>query len=418
MEMKRIAIIGAGISGLTVARLLQKEYRVTIYEAADTVGGLVRCERINGNLFHVCGGHVFNTKHQEVLDWFWQQFDKEKEFHLAQRNSSIFMPNGQEIPYPIENYIYLLSQETQEAVIHDLLELARMEQDKYDNFEEFLQRRFGNTLYNLYFKPYNEKIWRRSLQSVPIDWLEGKLPMPRVEEILFNNFNHVAEKQFVHSSFYYEQKDGSQFLVNRLAEGLDIRLSSPIERLTYNGKTWFVNDDQYDAVVLCGNIRQLPSILEGIDIQPWIKPIEKLQYHGTTTVFCEIDANPYSWIYLPSDQYQAHRIICTGNFSPSNNAEGHMTGTIEFTDEISEEEIKRQLASIPLHPRYITHRNHPYTYPIQDRNTRAMLQSFKKEMASHQLFMTGRFVDWEYYNMDVAMLAAMRTAKNIGLMPF
>ena len=195
MEMKRIAIIGAGISGLTVARLLQKEYRVTIYEAADTVGGLVRCERINGNLFHVCGGHVFNTKHQEVLDWFWQQFDKEKEFHLAQRNSSIFMPNGQEIPYPIENYIYLLSQETQEAVIHDLLELARTEQDKYDNFEEFLQRRFGNTLYNLYFKPYNEKIWRRSLQSVPIDWLEGKLPMPRVEEILFNNFNHVADPQ-------------------------------------------------------------------------------------------------------------------------------------------------------------------------------------------------------------------------------
>lgn len=413
MEMKRIAIIGAGISGLTVARMLQPDFDVTIYESEEKAGGLVRCERINGSLFHICGGHVFNTKHQEVLNWFWQYFDKENEFILAQRNSSIFMPSGQNIPYPIENYIYLLPKDLQEAIIRDLLQLSRTGQNTYDNFEEFLQKRFGDTLYHLYFKPYNEKIWRRSLQSVPIDWLEGKLPMPRVEEIIYNNFNHIAEKQFVHSSFYYEQNGGSQFLVNRLAEGLDIRLSTPINHIYFNEKTWSVNNEQYDAVVFCGNIRQLPSIIKGINIQPWTKPIAELQYHGTTTVFCEIDKNPYSWIYLPDKEYQAHRIICTGNFAPSNNAEGHMTGTIEFTDEISEEEIKRQLTTIPLHPRYITHRYHPYTYPIQDKETRSMLQSLKKELASYQLFMTGRFVDWEYYNMDIAMLAAMRTCQAI-----
>ena len=411
--MKRIAIIGAGISGLTVARMLQPDFDVTIYESEEKAGGLVRCEKIEGNLFHICGGHVFNTKHQDVLNWFWQYFDKKNEFILAQRNSSIFMPSGQNIPYPIENYIYLLPKDLQEAIIRDLLQLSRTGQNTYDNFEEFLQKRFGDTLYHLYFKPYNEKIWRRSLQSVPIDWLEGKLPMPRVEEIIYNNFNHIAEKQFVHSSFYYEQNGGSQFLVNRLAEGLDIRLSTPINHIYFNEKTWSVNNEQYDAVVFCGNIRQLPSIIKGINIQPWTKPIAELQYHGTTTVFCEIDKNPYSWIYLPDKEYQAHRIICTGNFAPSNNAEGHMTGTIEFTDEISEEEIKRQLTTIPLHPRYITHRYHPYTYPIQDKETRSMLQSLKKELASYQLFMTGRFVDWEYYNMDIAMLAAMRTCQAI-----
>ena len=148
-------------------------------------------------------------------------------------------------------------------------------------------------------------------------------------------------------------------------------------------------------------------------MQQWTGPLAELQFHGTTTVFCEIDPNPYSWIYLPNKEYQAHRVICTGNFAPSNNADGHMTGTIEFTDEISEDEIKRQLANIPLHPRYITHRYHPCTYPIQNKDTRSMIQSIKKEMASHQLFMTGRFVDWEYYNMDVAMLAAMRTCQTV-----
>ena len=92
-----------------------------------------------------------------------------------------------------------------------------------------------------------------------------------------------------------------------------------------------------------------------------------------------------------------------------------MTGTIEFTDEISEEEIKQQLSLMPLHPKYITHRYHPYTYPIQDKETRSMLQSFKKAMEHYGLYMTGRFVDWEYYNMDAAMLAAMRTAERINL---
>ena len=307
--MKRIAIIGAGISGLTVARMLQPDFDVTIYESEQKAGGLVRCEKIEGNLFHICGGHVFNTKHQDVLNWFWQYFDKENEFILAQRNSSIFMPSGQNIPYPIENYIYLLPKDFQEAIIRDLLQLSRTGQNTYDNFEEFLQKRFGDTLYHLYFKPYNEKIWRRSLQSVPIDWLEGKLPMPRVEEIIYNNFNHIAEKQFVHSSFYYEQNGGSQFLVNRLAEGLDIRLSTPINHIYFNEKTWSVNNEQYDAVVFCGNIRQLPSIIKGINIQPWTKPIAELQYHGTTTVFCEIDKNPYSWIYLPDKEYQALQSI-------------------------------------------------------------------------------------------------------------
>ena len=412
--MKRIAIIGAGISGLSIAQLLRNDYDVTLYEAADSIGGLIRCERINGSLFHICGGHIFNTKKQEVLDWFWNHFDKEKEFRLAERNSVIFMPEGLHIPYPIENYIYLLPEQTQKAIIHDLMSLSKEDQMNCSNFEEFLQKRFGQTLYNTYFKPYNEKIWRSDLTQVPLDWLEGKLPMPNVEDIIYNNFNHVVERQFVHSTFYYEKEGGSQFIIDRLSEGLNIHVSTPITSIRYEKPFWFVCDEQYDAVVFCGNIRQLPNILSGVDLRVWEKPIRDLQYHGTTTVFCELESSPYSWIYLPDSSCRAHRIICTGNFAPSNNAVGHFTGTIEFTDEISKEEILRQLDKLPLHPKYITHRYNPYTYPIQNKDTRAMLHSFKQSMASHQLYMTGRFVDWEYYNMDAAIFAAMRTAELIA----
>ena len=76
--MNRIAIIGAGVSGLTVAQLLKEKNQVVVYEKDDVPGGLIKCRRVEGNLFHSCGGHVFNSKYNHVLDWFWSRFDRER----------------------------------------------------------------------------------------------------------------------------------------------------------------------------------------------------------------------------------------------------------------------------------------------------------------------------------------------------
>lgn len=416
--MKKIAIIGAGVSGLTVAQLLKDKARVVVFEKESRAGGLIQCERVNGSLFHTCGGHVFNTKRQNVLDWFWQQFNKENDFIKTDRNSVIFLPNGQHIPYPIENFAYLLDEETQKSFIQDLLSISNSAGVTIDNFQAFLRARFGDTLYNLYFEPYNKKVWRRELTEVPIDWLEGKLPMPTVQEIIYNNFNRVAEKQFVHSTFYYEKQDGSQLIANRLSDGLDIRYNAQIEQIEYADEYWKINKEVFDDVVFCGNIKDIPSIIKGVQLKGYTKSIEELNYHGTTSVFCEIDKNPYSWIYLPDDKYRAHRIICTGNFAQSNNGilpNGRITATIEFTDKVKKDEIIDNLKQIPLHPIYITHKYNRYTYPIQDKDTRDMISSLKQELAKIGFFMTGRFADWEYYNMDVAMNAAMETIDNIKL---
>lgn len=70
MNMKYI-IVGAGISGLSIGQVL-KEYGhdVQLFEADSRPGGMVKCDRVHGHLFHRTGGHVFNTKRQDVLDWF------------------------------------------------------------------------------------------------------------------------------------------------------------------------------------------------------------------------------------------------------------------------------------------------------------------------------------------------------------
>lgn len=411
--METVAIIGGGVSGLTVAHQLKERYDITIYEKEDRCGGLIRCKRVAGSLYHLCGGHIFNTKRQDVLDFFWSKFDKEHDFISAERNSVVHFDEERVIPYPIENHAYMFSEETLKCFIEDLLEISKTEIAAPGNFGEFLRGRFGKTLYELYFRPYNEKVWRCDLSNVPLDWLEGKLPMPSVQEIIFNNILQVKEKNFVHSTFYYEKQGGSQFLADELAKGLNICYNTDVTSVELKDGKWLVNGTIYDKVVFCGNIKDIPLIVKGVNLNVYSGRIDALKYHGTTSVFCEIENNPYSWIYLPSADHQSHRIICTGNFSPSNNVDGKMTATVEFTDAISKEEIFANLCKLPYKPVYLDHHYNRYTYPIQDCDTREMIKDMKSFLSPLGFYMTGRFADWEYYNMDVAMGAAIDLCKNI-----
>jgi protoporphyrinogen oxidase len=409
--MKNVYIIGGGISGLSIAQLLKDYYSVKVFEKEDRPGGLIKCEKIKGTLYHTVGGHVFNSHKENVLNWFWKFFDRDKEFVKTDRNAVVSMADGKIVDYPIENHIYQLNELIMKNVIYDLITIIKSNKIAPANFEEFLRGRFGDTLYKEYFQPYNEKIWHRDLKKIPLFWLEGKLPMPSVDEIIYNNFNHVKEFNMVHSSFYYPQSNGSQFIADRLAEGLNIAYNKKIEKIekTFNG--WLVNGEKCDKVIFCGNIKDLPSLLVGVDISAFEQSLAKLEYHGTTSVLCEIEKNPYSWIYMPSHEHLSHRIICTGNFSESNNATGKLTATIEFTNSISQTDIFESLNKIPFAPIYLTHRYTQYTYPIQDQTTRAILNNLKNLLASQNMYILGRFAEWEYYNMDAAIDAAMKLSQ-------
>ncbi|MGQ7945108.1 protoporphyrinogen/coproporphyrinogen oxidase [Flavobacterium sp. WC2509] len=408
----KVAVIGGGISGLSIARMLEDRSEVTVFEAADQPGGLIKCERVNGTLYHMVGGHVFNSRRQDVLDWFWGFFDREEEFTKATRNAIVYM--GRPIGYPIENHIYQFDAELQKKIITDLLKIAQNKNVEPTNFEEFLKFRFGETLYNVYFKPYNEKVWKRDLSQVPLTWLAGKLPMPSVEEIIFDNFNKANETTMVHSTFYYAKNNGSQFLADRLAEGLNIIYNAKIKKLEKKGDKWSVNGIEFDKVVFCGNIKDLPSMLEGvIEISSFTKPIEALEYHGTTSVLCEIDKNPFSWIYMPDETHHSHRIICTGNFSETNNGHDGLTATIEFTDEVDKNAILENLKKIPYSPKYLSHRYTQYTYPIQNASTREVINNLKELLEAEGIYLLGRFAEWEYYNMDAAIGAAIDLSKTI-----
>jgi protoporphyrinogen oxidase len=416
---KKVIVIGSGISGLSISNMLTSTHDVKVLERASKIGGLIKCSRIDGNLFHLVGGHVFNSKNQEVLEWFWNKFDRDKEFLKAVRNAKILF-NGKIVGYPIENYIYQLPDEVSKMIIKDLVQLIKDNVDPNDSndFKSFLLKSFGETLYNTYFGPYNSKIWNTDLSLVPLEWLDGKLPMPNVEEILNSNILKVEEANMVHSTFYYPVRNGSQFIIDRFAENLDIELSYDIYSINYENDMLSINNGEQSAGILvyCGDIRKLHEIvkIENMDLRSALADVKDLIANGTSNVLCETDENTLSWLYLPEEKFKAHRIIYTGNFSATNN-EGstRKTCVVEFSGKHEQEQMLDELKLLPGNLKALAFNYEPNSYIIHHADTKSKISKLKLELEKFGIHLLGRFSEWEYYNMDKCIESALELKKTL-----
>lgn len=462
---KGLVIIGSGISATSQGLLLKERgIDAVLLEKSAQPGGLVSCADIGGRLYHKVGGHVFNSKNTNVRDWFWKHFDRENEFVHAQRNAKVLL-EGRYVGYPIENHLFQLDENVVKEIINEWIEIGhsdiqtlgrsdertfghsdnktlgysddsdgsdkirnrnsgtpiedkseslkvgRSELSDQKDFKSFLLSRFGATLYDLYFGPYNEKIWQTDLSEVSLDWLEGKLPMPDLKDALVQNILKKAESEMVHSSFYYPMKGGSQFIIDRLGEGLDIQTNYEVRRIKKTTDGWMINDElEAKKIIYTGDIRRLSTMLLGVedDVIEACKAVTNLTSNGTSNVLCETDASDLSWLYLPDPTTKAHRIIYTGNFSEHNNASnGRLTCTVEFSGQVSEAEMTTEVAKLPGNLKVIASNYEPNSYVIQTHDTRARVDRVRQLLQPEGFFLLGRFAEWEYYNMDKCIERAM-----------
>lgn len=403
-----VGIIGSGISGISMSRLLfERGLSSVVFEKSKKKGGLISCDFPDGVTYHKVGGHVFNSKNKEVIKWFFSHFNQNEEFVSAQRNSKIFL-DQKIIGYPIESHLYELDERTLKSIV---IEWLRNEKIDKSNFYSFLKSSFGKTLFELYFEPYNKKIWQTDLNNISLDWLEGKLPMLDKSDMLSNSILRSEDTTMAHSTFYYPKKGGSQFIIDRLSSGLNVKTSKEVENIKKVKGKWKVEDQLFDSIVYTGDVTKIPALFPELDFSGI--DFSSFRSHGTTTVLCEVDPNDFSWIYLPDPNVRAHRIINTGNFSDSNNGRYLSTATLEFSEKLSKKDITTEINKIPFTKKMIEFHHTKKTYVIQSTNTRATIKKIKKVLEVENVYLLGRFAEWEYYNMDNAIESAMQLSKRL-----
>jgi len=305
-------------------------------------------------------------------------------------------------------------------IVLDLINILKQEEKQvgdYPNFESFLKGNFGETLYQLYFGPYNSKIWNTDISQVPLEWLDGKLPMPNITETLLSNIIKQEESTMVHASFYYPKKNGSQFIVDTLSKGLNIATSTPLVSVGLdNGKLLLNKTLATDQLVYCGDVRKLCEIIQIADepLKEALLQVANLPSNGTSNVLCETDSTDLSWLYLPEKRFKAHRIIYTGNFSDTNNAAtGRKTCVVEFSGKHDQATMKEELKQLPGNLSPLAFNYEPNSYIIQHKDTRANIALAKQLLGNYNIHLLGRFAEWEYHNMDKCIEGAMELSSRM-----
>lgn len=412
-----IAVLGAGVSGLTAARLLKEQgHIVTVYEKNDTIGGLARTRYTEGYLYDPHGGHIFNSKHQKVVDWVFSILPKEK-WQYTVRNAKIFF-NGKYVSYPFE--LSLCELDTEDAVncVYDFI--LSKEGAEPDNFKDWLTWNFGKSIADYYMIPYNEKIWAYPLEDMETQWMQGKMPLPTKKEMIHSMLlKDPSERKMPHSTFYYPLNGGIQTMVDAIANGLEIRCSYDIRHIKENDGKWMINDDgPFDMVVSTIPLPELPNIMALPDVIN--QHIAGLKYNSLTTVLFACPETDITWLYIPSHDFKSHRVGYQSTLTPNAcpcQKEG--CGALEIIGEQFQvnEEFANQKGILPEElgfNRVIDSEFTKYAYVIHDKEYRKNTDAIKAYFAKQQGFrLLGRWGTWNYKNMDLCMLDAMALAEEI-----
>jgi protoporphyrinogen oxidase len=181
----KTAILGGGLTGVTLARLLRdRGHNVEVLEAEESIGGLCRSLTLDGFTFDTGGSHIIFSRDREVLSFMRQVLGPNKDTRI--RNTRILFRDIL-VKYPFENGLSQLPKEDLFFCINEFVKnLVRVEKGAVPppaNFREWIYATFGRGIAELYMVPYNEKIWNYPTEKMSAHWVEGRVPRPPVEDI-------------------------------------------------------------------------------------------------------------------------------------------------------------------------------------------------------------------------------------------
>lgn len=414
----KIAVLGAGISGLSAARLLKdKGFDVTVFEKEKTIGGLARSRFTDGILYDPHGGHIFNSKNSEVMKWAFSIYPKEK-WKFTERNAKIYF-NGKFISYPFELSLCELDIDDAVECVYDFI-LAQNGEEP-DNFRDWLRWNFGEAICNYYMIPYNEKIWAYPLDKMETKWMQGKMPLPSKKEILYSMLlKDPTERKMPHSTFYYPLYGGIQSFIDSVAEGLKIHCGTPVSVIKNLNGNWYINNNNegFDYVISTIPLTMLPEIMKNLPSKI-IEHIRGLKFNSLTTVLFECPETEITWLYIPSHKYRAHRVGYQSSLTPYANVK-RKKGAAALEIIGSKFDISNLDKAENILPEELGYKKTldseftEYAYVIHDIDYRENITAIKDYFRNVKGFeLLGRWGTWNYNNMDLCIRDSMELVKKI-----
>lgn len=405
-------IIGAGITGVTIARLLQMrgQNNFAILEAESEPGGLCRTKVIGKHFLDIGGGHFLCTKYPEVYDFIFSHIPKE-EFNFYNRVSKIKL-GGEVIDYPVESNLWQLSIENQVKYLISIIQAGEVTgKIEPKNYEEWIRWKLGDVIADSYMLPYNKKIWGVYPEEMDIDWLH-KIPRLDTKEIVESCLLRYSNKEKMpsHVGFYYPKHGGFQKIFDSIYKCVSdkVLLNEPARSLEYSEDFWRINNS-YQAKTIV-NTAPWPHLCEALTPPKILeKDFDKLKYNSIVVSLWEQKySHDWHWCYDPNLNLEYHREFYIHNFAPHSQSDGMYTET-----NVKRWPGENKTWSNAFKPTY--EYMNEVAYPIPVIGHSQAIKNILRYYKDKNLFGVGRWGQWQYFNSDVCIWEAMKFVESITI---
>jgi protoporphyrinogen oxidase len=315
-----VAIVGAGVTGLSLAYLLlERGIGVRIYEAAPHSGGLAATYRRDGFAFDL-GPHEF-VSDNPALKVLLEEVCGDDLITVRKRVAQHFRGRALSYPFEVADVVRSMGAALSARIVAEAL-LAPLRKDRSSdpNFESWTRAHFGPTLYDIYFGPYTRKVWGVEPTELDIATAKSRISVDSawalMKKTLAHHFLGQEEFENPHSelrhSFLYVKHGigrlqehlearvramGGEIHFGKRLAGLDVD-ASRVRALRFEDGT---RDERFDY---CASSAPLPLLAKHAlgPADPRAQAAEKLPFRGMVFVFLRArqpKLADYHWIYFP-----------------------------------------------------------------------------------------------------------------------
>ena len=273
--MKKVVVLGAGISGIGAGYELSKDKnnKVILFEKNNSWGGL--CDNFTIDEFRFDRFvHLSFTNSQEVRELFEKGSKSIK--HIP--NPSNYY-KGNWLKHPAQNNLYPLSNEEKEKILNSFKRRNNKNIDEIKDYEEWLRIQYGDYFAENFPMEYTKKYWGVGAKELETKWVGSRMYKPTLEEVEQGIRTQDTPLNYYAKEMRYPVTGGYKSYLNYIAKDLDIRLNHEVKEIdTENKVIYFTNNTQetYDELILSIPLSEMNKLLKNIP-ENILEEIKKLR---------------------------------------------------------------------------------------------------------------------------------------------